>query len=223
MKRGAWLSLLLAAAPLRAEEVAVPRFVEETGSGIDSVFRGEWQYMVGGGVATFDCDNDGMAEVFIAGGENPATFYRNRSTPGGSLRFAREAAGLEALAVTGAWPGDFDGDGHLDLMLLRVGENLAMRGDGTCRFSRANEAWGYDGGDAWSTALAATWEAGASWPTLAVGNYIDRTEVDFPWGSCTENWLHRPAAGGSGFGPPVALSPGFCALSMLFTDWNRSG
>ena len=66
-----------------------------------------------------------------------------------------------------------------------------------------------------------------SWPTLAIGNYIDRTQEISPWGSCTENWLHRarfdqkkpPFA----FTKPIALTPSHCALSMLFTDWNRSG
>ena len=44
--------------------VAVPSFVEETASaGIDSVYAGEWEYMVGGGVATFDCNADGFADM----------------------------------------------------------------------------------------------------------------------------------------------------------------
>jgi hypothetical protein len=126
-------------------------------------------------------------------------------------------------AVLGAYPLDVDGDGRQDLVLLRLGENVVMRGLGDCRFERANEAWGFDGGDAWSTALAATWEAGAVWPTIAIGNYVDRKEEAFPWGSCTDNWLHRPAAGRQAFAPPLPLTPSYCALSILFTDWNRSG
>jgi len=31
-----------------------------------------------------------------------------------------------------------------------------MKGEGDCRFTRANEAWGFAGGDGWSTAYAAT-------------------------------------------------------------------
>ena len=65
--------------------------------------------------------------------------------------------------------------------------------------------------------------AAQTWPTIAIGNYIDRNEDAFPWGSCTDNWLHRPAASGTGFAPPLPLTPSYCALSMLFTDWNRSG
>ena len=69
------------------------------------------------------------------------------------LRFEAETSGLELDKVTGAYPLDVDSDGITDLVLLRVGENVVMRGLGGCRFERANEAWGFDGGDAWSTAL----------------------------------------------------------------------
>ena len=125
--------------------------------------------------------------------------------------------------MTGAYPLDIDSDGMMDVVLLRVGENVVMRGLGDCRFERANEAWGFDGGDAWSTAFAATWEKGADWPTLAIGNYIDRKEEISPWGSCTDNWLHRPQRRARASRRRSPLKPSFCALSMLFTDWNRSG
>ncbi len=184
---------------------AVPVFVEETATaGVDHAYAGGWEFMVGGGVATLDCDDDGFDDLFLAGGEGQARLYRNASAVAGPLRFEPVASGLELGGVTGGYPLDVDGDGLLDLVLLRVGENVAMRGRGDCRFERANEAWGFDGGDAWSTALAATWERGLDWPTLAVGNYIDRREEAFPWGSCTDNWLHRPAAGRRLRGPAAA-------------------
>lgn len=213
-------------APAAASESApaIPTYQEETTSaGIDSVYKGEWEYMVGGGVATFDCNDDGYADMLLAGGETPAKFYRNVSKRGQALKFEAAKSGLELDKVTGAYPFDIDSDGMTDLMLLRVGENVTMRGLGGCRFERANEAWGFDGGDGWSTALAATWERGADWPTIAIGNYIDRTQDAFPWGSCTDNWLHRPDGSGQHFAPPLALKPSYCPLSMLLTDWNRSG
>jgi enediyne biosynthesis protein E4 len=203
---------------------AVPTFVEEgVSAGITSIYAGDWEYMVGGGVATFDCSGDGRADMLLAGGEGPATFYRNTSVIGGALSFVPAISGLELDAVTGAYPLDIDSDGITDLVLLRQGENVAMRGLGDCKFARANEDWGFDGGNEWSTAFAATWEHGAKWPTLAVGNYLNRLEEDFPWGSCTANWLHRPAVEAAKFAAPVPLKPSFCALSMLFTDWNKSG
>ena len=202
----------------------IPSFVEETASaGIDSVYKGEWEYMVGGGAASFDCNDDGYPELLLAGGEQPAKFYRNASSKGGPLKFVAEPSGLELDKVSGAYPLDVDSDGIMDLVLLRVGENVVMRGQGGCRFSRVNEAWGFTGGDSWWTSLAATWEKGADWPTIAVGSYIDRKEEISPWGSCTDNWLLRPATGERKFGTPVALKPSFCPLSIMFTDWNRSG
>ncbi len=202
----------------------MPSFVEETvQSGIDQKFLGEWQYMVGGGVAAFDCNADGFEDVLIAGGEAPAKFYRNASKQGGEFKFVAEASGLELDAVLGTYPVDIDSDGNTDLVLLRVGENVVMKGEGSCKFTRANEIWNFDGGDAWSTAFAATWEKGANWPTIAIGNYIDRKEEISPWGSCTDNWLHRPSGTDAKFAAPLALKPSFCPLSMMFTDWNRSG
>ncbi len=223
-RRGAALAALLRwASPALASPVT-PHFVEETAqSGIDSVYAGAWQYMVGGGAAVFDCNGDGFEDVLLAGGENRASFYVNRSTRGGALAFEKRPSGLEFDAVTGAYPIDIDGDGIMDVAVLRVGENIVMKGEGDCRFTRANEAWGFDGGDGWSTAFAATWEKGAAWPTLAIGNYIDREQEMEPWGSCTANWLHRPNPGGGGFAAPVELKPSYCPLSMLFTDWSNSG
>ncbi len=202
----------------------IPQYTDDTqSSGIDSTFRGEWEYMVGGGAAVFDCNGDGFADALLAGGENPAAFYVNRSPRGGPLRFEKQQSGLELESATGAYPIDIDSDGIMDVVVLRVGENRVMRGMGDCRFSPANEAWGFDGGDAWSAAFAATWEKGSAWPSLAVGNYIDRNAEMEPWGSCTPNWLHRPKPGGGGFAPPLPLTPSYCPLSMLFTDWSNSG
>jgi len=206
--------------PAFADDPVIPHFVDETASsGLSSVYRGDWQYMVGGGVSTFDCNGDGLPEMVLSGGENPASLWVNHSTA--TLKFDKQTAGVELTAVTGTYPIDIDSDGITDLVVLRVGENVVLRGLGQCQFERANEKWGFDGGDAWSTSFAATWEKGATWPTIAIGNYIDRTQEAFPWGSCTPNWLHRPGA--TGFAPPIELKPSFCALSMLFTDWNNSG
>lgn len=223
MKRLVLPSLLFAihfAGPALTEPV-IPEFTNETAqAGLATVYAGDWDYMVGGGVAAFDCAGNGFPDLFVAGGEGRATLYRNRSSQGGALVFEpTDAVTLDA--VIGAYPLDIDGDGVVDLVVLRQGPNRLLRGLGDCKFEDASEAWGFDGGDAWSTAFSATWEQGALWPTLAIGNYIDRDEDAFPWGSCTDNWLHRPE--GRRFGPPIPLAPSHCALSMLFTDWNRSG
>jgi hypothetical protein len=217
------LIMLGFAQPAFAQNIVVPRFADETAtSGITTSYDGDWFYMVGGGVAAFDCNADGYADLLLPGGESKAAFYRNTSSRGGALTFEAQPSGLELDSVSGAYPADIDSDGTTDLVVLRVGENVVMRGLGDCKFERANEAWGFDGGDDWSSAAAVTWEKDAAWPTVAIGNYIDRAEEISPWGSCTPNMLHRPDDGGA-FAAPLELKPSFCALSMLFTDWNRSG
>jgi enediyne biosynthesis protein E4 len=217
-----FLVTLTCAVPGLAQES--PRFekLADT-SGLEHSYTGEWEYIVGGGAASFDCNGDGFDDVFLAGGEKQAAFFVNTSRVGKDIYFERRKSGLELDRVTGAYPIDIDSDHTMDIVLLRVGENVVMRGKGDCEFERFNEAWGFDGGDGWSTAFAATWEKRSQWPTLAIGNYIDRSQEVSPWGSCTDNWLHRPAESGKAFAKPLALKPSYCPLSMMFTDWNRSG
>ena len=222
------LAALRAGPATAADDPLPPHFTEEAASsGLDASYAGEWQYMVGGGAAAFDCAHDGRASVLIAGGEKPARFFRNLSKPGGALKFVEQTSGLELDRVVGAYPIDIDGDGEIDLVVLRVGEIDLMRGLGGCRFERANAAWGFKSQDAWWTSFSATWEKGQKWPTLAFGSYVDRTQEIEPWGTCTQNLLYRPAIDGVGpqrkFADPIPLAPSYCPLSMLFTDWNHSG
>ncbi len=135
------------------QTVAAPHMVPEP-AGIDHRYDGDFQYFVGGGVAAFDCDDDGRSELFFAGGSEPAALYRNESPIGGALRFAPiSSPATDLSAVTGAYPLDIDSDGHTDLAVLRVGEDVLLRGLGGCRFERANEALGFDGGDSWTVGL----------------------------------------------------------------------
>ena len=204
--------------------LGAPRFVEETtGAGVEHVYGGGFAYAVGGGVAVFDCNGDGKPDLYLAGGSNSAALYRNDSPVGGALRFtAVHDPSADLTGVYGAYPIDIDGDGVSDLVVLRNGENVLLRGLGGCSFERANEAWGFDGGTAATTAFSAAWEAGATLPTLAFGNYANPASNN-PHHLCFDNELFRPAAAGATYGPPIPLTPSWCALSMLFSDWDRSG
>jgi hypothetical protein len=202
----------------------IPRFIEETDTaGLQSRFEGQDEFVVGGGVAVFDCDGDGLPEIYVTGGVNKAKFYRNKSARGGPIRLQEQRSGLEVTNATGAYPVDIDGDGNIDLVVLRVGEIEVFRSLGQCKFERANEKWNIPANNDWHTAFSATWEKGQSMPTLAIGSYYDRSRPDFPWGTCTPGMLLRPDAGGKRYGAPELLTPSYCALSMLFSDWNRSG
>ncbi|MGB8361680.1 MAG: CRTAC1 family protein [Acidimicrobiia bacterium] len=189
-------------------------------TGIDQVYNGAFHYFVGGGVAPFDCNGDGFPDIYLPGGSSTAALYVNESTPG-DVRFSRLADPVTDLeSVTGAYPIDIDSDSITDLVVLRVGENVVLRGLGSCHFERANEDWGIDGGNYWTAAFSATWEQGQTFPTLAFGNYL-RLAENGSHDQCEDHQLLRPD--GQAYLPPTDLSPGWCTLSVLFSDWDRTG
>lgn len=201
-----------------------PLFVDETrAAGIDHTYDGEYPFFVGGGVATFDCNDDAKPELYFAGGVNPAALYVNESAIGGALSFAKKtSAATDLLLVTGAYPLDFDNDGVLDLAVLRRGPNVMLRGLGNCEFAEATESLGIDAGNDWTVSFAATWERDAEHPTLAFGSYLVPDSFD-----CAPNRLWRPmnataAAAAAPYQNAIDL-PAHCTLSLLFSDWNRDG
>lgn len=206
--------------------LGAPHFVEEAvAAGISHAYDGEFTYFVGGGVAAFDCDDDRKPDLFLAGGAEPLALFRNASPVGGALRFERiPDPAIDLTAVTGAYPLDIDGDGRTDLAVLRLGENVILRGLGGCRFERANETLGVAGGDGWTVGFSAAWESpSVALPTLAFGDYVVLDEDLRATAECADNTLVRPAADSLRYTDPVSLSPGWCTLSMLFSDWDRSG
>ena len=183
------------------------------------VYGGGWEHFVGGGVAVFDCNSDEQPEIFAAGGSKPAQLFVNTSR--GDVAFtANTPDELSLTAVTGAYPLDIDSDGTMDLAVLRVGADSLLRGIGDCRFEPFDDI-AFSSGDHWTTAFSATWEEGQTLPTLAFGTYVDRSNPDGPFEACDATQLYRPA--GETYDKPVALRPGFCTLSILFSDWSRSG
>jgi hypothetical protein len=207
-------------------ELPAPRFIEEAvASGVTHAFGGDDAYIVGGGVATFDCDDDGLPDLYLAGGDGHSALYRNESRVGGPLRFEDVTYAAVALdAVTGAYPLDVDGDRHTDLVVLRRGEEVLLRGLGDCQFAPADASLGFDGGDGWTVGFSATWETpAAALPTLAFGDYQELDTAGEWTGRCSDDRLLRPSPSGTSYGSPIPLSPSFCTLSMLFSDWDRSG
>jgi hypothetical protein len=204
-----------------------PRLIEVAAeAGLDHRYDGDYEFFTGGGVAAFDCDDDRDPDLYLAGGAGPAGLYRNLTDGDGALRF--EAAGDETTGltdVTGAYPLDIDGDDVVDLVVLRYGESRILRGLGDCRFEDAGADLDIAPVQAWTAAFSASWETpDAHLPTLAFGSYQGLVEQPNGLRGCDEHRLYRPAADGSaGYDPPTMFGPGLCALSMLFSDWDRSG
>ncbi len=187
--------------------LAEPAFEDYTAALPEHIYDGGWEHFVGGGIAVFDCNEDGRPDLFAAGGENPARLIVNTGD------FTFQDAGLpELTGVTGAYPLDVDADGHRDLFVMRVGPNVLLRGTGDCAFAEATTTWGLPQHDDWTTAFSAWWSADDSRPSMAIGNYVDRKDPDGPFEACADNMLLTPTAAGYDVAP---LRPGFCPLSML--------
>jgi len=123
--------------------------------------------MGGGGIALFDCDNDGKLDIavvndttinrYLAGGDPMITLYHQDGT-GSALHFTdiTQAAGLTtrgygmAIAV-----GDYDNDGLPDLYVTGYGHNVLYHNLGGCRFEDVTEragvaVGGFSTGAAWA-------------------------------------------------------------------------
>lgn len=172
----------------------------------EHVYDGGWEHFVGGGVAVLDCNRDGLADIFAAGGANPAMMLKNN---GG---FDFEPITMDPiLRTTGAYPMDINADGWMDLYVMRVGPDVVLQGQPNCQFTQSTTDWNIPQSDRWTTSMTAWWEDDAR-PVIAVGHYVDRFNEKGPFGACDSNTLLRPTADGY---QAQDLDPGYCALSML--------
>ena len=222
---GALGARLAGVGPWQQTWLGAPHFVDETAaSGLHHIYGGGDKAVIGGGMAVLDCDHDGRPDIFVAGGDHPAALFRNVSAQGGALAFTQvESPVTDITGAMGAYPIDIDGDGNTDLVVLRVGGVELLRGLGGCRFELANVTWGFEQPTGWEMAFSATWEGSNRLPTLAVGTYVGLDANGVETYTCAPPLLFRPVAGGTGYGTPIPLAPGYCPLSMLFSDWDGSG
>ncbi len=123
--------------------------------------------MGGGGIALFDCDNDGRLDIAVvndstidryeAGGDPMVTLYHQDGVQGAThFTDVTKAAGLAtrgwgvAIAV-----GDYDNDGLPDMYVTGFGHNVLYRNVGGCRFEDVTDRAGvrmdgFSTGAAWA-------------------------------------------------------------------------
>ena len=173
---GLWAAVTSGSGPDPAAATSV-RFVDVTGAlGID--FRHEasktaQKYLpetMGGGVAVFDCDDDGRLDLFFVNGARiddpmpPGALpvkdgprYANRlyrQTTDGHFEDVTVRAGLTGSGYgQGVAVGDFDNDGDEDLYVTALFGNRLYRNDGEGRFTDVTAAAGV-AGSGWSTSAA---------------------------------------------------------------------
>ena len=198
-----------------------PRFVDEPRPPASTIaYAGGFEYFVGGGVATFDCDDDGRPTC-----SSPAAANRPRSTATTARPAvrSRSAAWRPPITDLTASPAPTrstsTATGSSISSCCARGGDVMLAGSATAGSSTPTSSLGLDGGDdVDGRPSAPTWEGSNDLPTLAFGGYLvaDTRVV------CATAASSGRAAGDS-YGPPVALSPGYCTLSILFSDWSRSG
>ena len=123
--------------------------------------------MGGGGIALFDCDNDGKLDIavvndstierYLAGGDPMITLYHQDGGQG-SLHFSdiTNTAGLTTRGWgMGIAVGDFNNDGLPDLYVTGFGHNVLYKNLGGCRFEDVTEkagvkVGGFSTGAAWA-------------------------------------------------------------------------
>src|SRR5436309_7011892 len=137
-----------------------------------------------GGVATFDFDGDGLADIFLINGaslpslrkESPKYWNRMFRNEGG-MRFTdvTEEAGVAGLGYSmGAAAGDYDNDGCVDLFVVGVYRNILYHNLGNGRFEDVTEKAGIKS-DKWSVAAGWFDYDNDGWLDLFVVNYAKWT------------------------------------------------
>lgn len=155
-------------------DAAAPRFRDiGTAAGLTTVpntsiiRRYIVEEMGGGGVALFDCDNDGKLDIAVVndstieqnlrGGDPMVTLY-HQDGDSSNIHFTdiTEPAGLTVRGWgMGIAIGDFDNDGLPDMYVTGFGHNVLYRNRGGCKFEDVTEkaglkVGGFSTGAAWA-------------------------------------------------------------------------
>jgi hypothetical protein len=222
-------------------EVPVTKFTDITASSGVSFVHYSGAYgdkllpeTMGGGVAFFDFDNDGDADLLFVNGTDwpwapkksakPATMALYRNDGKGHFEDATAGSGLD-VGFYGMAPaaGDFDNDGLVDLFVTGVGGNRLFRNLGG-KFADVTQQAGLSG-------LPSDWSSCAAWfdydndgrLDLFVGHYVRWSrEIDFEVGFKIDGTTRA-------YGQPMSFQGAFPALyhndgSGKFSDVSaRSG
>lgn len=137
--------------------------------------------IMGGGVALFDADGDGLLDIYLCNGgpiepspgkpDPPCRLYRNRG--GWQFEDITESAGAPGPSYAmGATVGDYDGDGRADLFVTGWRDQRLYHGKGGGRFEDVTAHTGLIS-HLWSTSAAFADLDGDGDQDLYVANYID--------------------------------------------------
>jgi enediyne biosynthesis protein E4 len=133
-----------------------------------------------GGVAAFDYDGDGLTDIYFTNGASTPSLVKDspkywnrlyRNLGGMKFEDVTERAGVAgrgySMAVAAA---DYDNDGHVDLFIAGVGQNILYhnRGDGT-----------FEDVTAKARILSDQWSIGAAWVDYDNDGLLDLFVVNY--------------------------------------------
>jgi hypothetical protein len=181
-------------------------------SGIDFTYRNGQEagyYAIleslGGGVALFDYDGDGLLDIFVTGGGyfdkaekeflmdksklprihgHPCRLYKNLG--GWKFKDVTKEVGLDGICfyTHGCAVADYDRDGWPDLLVTGYGRLALYRNvpgeNGGRRFVEVTKEVGLLGEHFWSTSAAWADLDGDGWPDLYVCQYVDWSFANNP-------------------------------------------
>ncbi len=150
--------------------------------------------IMGGGLALFDADGDGLLDIYLCNGgpidssegkpDPPCRLFRNR----GGWRFddvSLQAAAPGPSYAMGASAADYDGDGRIDLFVTGWRDQRLYRNLGDCRFADVTERAGLKS-SLWSTSAAFADLDGDGDLDLYVANYLDYDAKSPPFCSAAD-------------------------------------
>lgn len=142
-----------------------------------------------GGVALIDYDQDGYPDIYftnaasvemgLAGKKAKSALYHNNHD--GTFTDVTEKAGVGYPCwAMGAAVGDYNNDGHPDLLVTCFGGVALYRNNGDSTFTDVTKQAGLSGDNAWATGASFGDYDGDGWPDLFVSHYVDFHLNDLP-------------------------------------------